>query len=170
MGSPVRFALAFALLAAACGTPPTPGSTPVTASPAPAATPPPTSGPAGPAKPSAPIDLNLTARPVAGDDVMDRFEVVLVATPRTSMAEVALIVDGGRAVPGSTLAGEPSEVRTTVAVARGAGRDIIATASVLVDGQRMGAATMIRVGAPAAEPAGALIQLPDGTWVQEARP
>lgn len=165
-------------LVACSGTPPAPTPTVATpqAPPAAAAPAPVADDHAGPgahaSKPSAPIDLALTARSLGATATGERFEVVLTATPRRALERVELAIDGQPAVvAGATAAGIASERRATVEVARGEGKDVIATAVVMVDGQRMGAATQVRIGAPAdATPPGKLITLPDGTQVREVRP
>lgn len=125
----------------------------------------------GPAKPSAPITLTLVAHPLASTGTADRFELVLTATPARDVDRVELAIDGQPSVVAAATAGAPSEARATVELAHGEGRDVIATAAVFVDGKRMGAATSVRIGAPApAAPAGTIIHLPDGTPVQEVRP
>jgi hypothetical protein len=163
-----------ALALAACGTksPPSGGVPAVTAAPsgttADVAAPP--VGEPGAAKPSAPIELALVANPVAGTSAVDRFELVLTATPRRDVERVELAIDGRPAVVASATAGAASEARATVEIAHGTGRDVIATAVVFVDGKRMGAAASVRVGEPAAARPTTTFTLPDGTKVEEVRP
>ncbi len=159
--------LVLVLVLAACGTKAPPGATPA----------PPTSAGAtevdehrGAGKPGAPIELALVATPVAGAGDVERFELVLTATPRRDVERVELAIDGRPAVVASAVAGAAGEARATVEIARGSGRDVIATALVIVDGKRMGAATSVRIGAPAVAPATTTITLPDGTKVEEVRP
>lgn len=122
-------------------------------------------------KPSAPISLTLIAHPLASTGTMDRFELVLTATPERDVDRVELAIDGQTMQVATATAGARTETRATVELAHGAGKDVIATAVVFVDGKRLGAATMVRIGAPApAAPAGTIIHLPDGTAVQEVRP
>lgn len=165
-----------ALALAACGTksPPS-GNVPAVTSAPSGATPAPAAevsaaGVRGADKPSAPIELALVANPVAGTSAVDRFELVLTATPRRDVERVELAIDGRPAVVASATAGAASEARATVEIAHGTGRDVIATAVVFVDGKRMGAAASVRVGAPAAARATTTFTLPDGTKVEEVRP
>jgi hypothetical protein len=167
-----RMGAALAALAlAACGSNPPSG-------PAPAHAPPPgptavTPDPAyrGPDKPSAPVTLTMEARPVAGTGAVERFEVVLRATLRRAVDGLELTIGGHPWEAVAATAGGPYEARAVVEVLRGEGKDVIGTAVVLVDGRRMGAATQVRIGAPAPEaPAGTILTLPDGTRVQEVRP
>ena len=161
-------------LIAACGgnVPTSPGAG---SGPAPTATVAQSAPPAGPTnrgpdKPSAPIDLIMTARPLAGAGSMDRFEVVLTAKPRRDLERVELAIDGRAAQTATATAGSISEARATVEIAHGSGKDVVGTAVVIVDGKRMGAAAMVRVGAPSPEQRGTIIYLPDGTPVEEVRP
>jgi hypothetical protein len=125
----------------------------------------------GGGKAGAPIELSLQATPLAGTGDVDRFQVVLTATPRRDLDRVELSIDGRPSQVATATAGAVSRVSATIEVARGEGKDVIATAAMLVGGRRMGAAAQLRVGAPAADPpAGTLLQLPDGTTVQEVRP
>lgn len=173
--SPLRsIGLTLACTLAACGgNPPAPqaggSSTSTSTTPTPAQA----DGPAtrGPDKPGAPIDLAMEARPAAGTADVDRFVVRLTATPRRDLDSVALSIDGRPSQAVAATAGAIGDVTATIDVARGEGKVVIGTAVVVVDGKRMGAATEIRVGAPAADqPAGTIIHLPDGTPVQEVRP
>lgn len=172
MSLPRRIApwLMGAALVACSGNPPTTGPAPSPPAPIVATAP---TGPAtrGPDKPTAPIDLTLEARPVAGTATVERFEVVMNATPRRDLDRVELAIDGQPATVATATAGALGVARATVEVPRGEGRDVVGTAVVVVDGKRMGRAAQVRIGAPAAAaPAGTIIHLPDGTAVQEVRP
>lgn len=162
--------LCCALIAACGGNPP--ASSGAGSGPAPTATAAQPAGPThrGPSKPSAPIDLTMTATPVASAGSVDRFEVVLTAKPRRDLERVELAIDGRAAHLATATAGAVSQARATIEIARGSGKDVVGTAVVIVDGKRMGAAAMVRVGAPSPEPRGTIIYLPDGTPVEEVRP
>jgi hypothetical protein len=161
-------AATLAALAACGGTPP----------PAPAGAPAPGVSPAvadgdgarATSKPGAPVDLAMSARPLAASGAVDRYEIVLTATPRRAVQWLALTIDG-RSAQVAAVAGGANEGRAVVELPRGDGKDVIGTAVFVVDGHRMTAATEVRVGAPAPEPpTGTTLQLPDGTRVQEVRP
>ncbi len=164
---------------AACGSnppsPPTAGPTATTiAGPTATTTGPTTAAPTatrGADKPGAPITLSLVARPLAGTATVDRYELVLTATPGRDLERLELAIDGQPSQVTAATAGAVGLAHATVELAHGTGRDVIATAVVIVNGKRMGAATQVHIGAAAADaPAGTLIYLPDGTAVQEVRP
>ena len=173
---PLRSLFLCAVLAACGGNPPSaPGAGPAPGAPEPAAPAPaapvePTAADTrGHGKPTAPVELSLTARALTGTATTDRFEVVMTATPQRAVDRLELALDGR---PAQLMAAPArGETRATVEVARGEGKDVIGVAVVHVDGQRMARTAQLRIGAPAAaQPAGTLIHLPDGTPVQEVRP
>ena len=116
----------------------------------------------GEAKPIAPVEVHLTAKPVAGG-----FQVTLVATPQRAVPALELVVAGKRLAFATTRAGQSRALVVTIPVAPGAGLDVVGTAFAL----RRSRATVLRVGVPAPHRiAPATIRtLPDGRSIAEVR-
>ncbi|MEJ7596782.1 MAG: hypothetical protein WKG01_02630 [Kofleriaceae bacterium] len=114
------------------------------------------------AKPTAPVEVRLTAKPVAGG-----YQVTLVATPRHAVPALELVVAGKRLAFAATRAGQTRSLVVTVPVAARRGVDVVGTA--IVD--RRSRATVLRLGEPAREKlAPATIRtLPDGRKIAEVR-
>ncbi|MEZ4404146.1 MAG: hypothetical protein R3B06_29255 [Kofleriaceae bacterium] len=124
-------------------------------------------------KPTAPVGLAVSARSLGVTGDVERFEITLTATPERAVTHVDLAIDG-RVAQGAAVAapavGVPMITTAVVDLPRGEGRDVIGTATVMVDGRRMTRAADVRIGAAAPTVTGTIIHLPDGTAVQEVRP
>jgi hypothetical protein len=118
---------------------------------------------AGPVrKPSAPVQVTIESRPVAGGYV-----VTLVAVPTRAVPAVELEVAGKSLVFGATAAGQRRVLVTRVVVPAGAGVDLVGSAAAA----NRNKAVVLRVGAPKAEAPkrGVTRTLPDGREVEEIR-
>jgi hypothetical protein len=111
------------------------------------------------AKPSAPVEVELEARPLGGD----LNEVTLTATPTRAVGALALTLDGERLEVGATAAGEP---RTMTRQLRG-GREVIGVAAT----ERRNRAEIVELGVVPRKPAPPvrIVTMPDGTQIAEVR-
>ncbi len=165
-------ALAGATLAACASStgapPPSPRGTAATSvAPAVSAVPP-TSASADNHKPTAPIKLDLVATPSAAPS--GHYTVTLIATAQADLDDVVVTIDGQRHRLGAMSNHAVTNVSSIVELGSKLSRDIIGSAQLTVHGRNMSKATALRLGAPAAPPPpAALVTLPDGTVVNEAR-
>lgn len=123
-------------------------------------------------KPSAPVDVRLESRPVAGG-----YQLTLVATPMRDVAAVELSIarrEGGigqRISLGATAAGQRRELALRVTLAPGDGADYVGSAAVGTPGHMRNRVTSVHLGiAKAAAPVRVVTRtLPDGRRVAEVR-
>jgi hypothetical protein len=113
-------------------------------------------------KPTAPVEVRLESRVVAGG-----YSVTLVAIPTIAVPRVEISLAGKSVVFAATAAGQRRELTVPVTVARGAGVDVVGSARV---GTRNRAA-VLRVGVARAEAPRFTVTrtLPDGRQVAEVR-
>jgi hypothetical protein len=119
------------------------------------------------AKPTAPVEVHIDARAVAGG-----FDVTLVATPTRDVPSLELHVGTKRVTVGATRAGQVRTLSAHVTVAAGAGSDVVGSATVPVGRGIRNAVAFTRVGAQAPlEPrrSETVRTLPDGTKILEVR-
>ena len=119
------------------------------------------------AKPTAPVDVHIDVRAVAGG-----FDVTLVATPTRDVPSLELHVAGKRVFVGATHVGQVRTLTAHMTVVAGAGSDVIGSATVPVGRGIRNAIAFTRVGAPAPlEPhrSETVRTLPDGTKILEVR-
>lgn len=165
-------ALAGATLAACASStgapPPSPsGTAAISVTPAVSAVPP-TSASADNHKPTAPIKLDLVATPSAYPAT--HYTVTLIVAAQADLDAVVITIDGQPHRLGAMRNHAVTNVSSIVALDGKLGRDIIGAAQLVVHGRNMSKATALRLGAPAAPlPPAALITLPGGTVVNEAR-
>ncbi|MBP9086571.1 MAG: hypothetical protein KBG15_10670 [Kofleriaceae bacterium] len=119
-------------------------------------------------KPTAPINLALSAKPVA--NTADSYTVTLITTAQADLDAVVVTIDGQTHKLGTMRNRTVTTVSNTIELDGKLGRDIIGTAHLVVHGRTMRKAAALRLGAPAAPPPpAATVTLPDGTVVTEAR-
>jgi hypothetical protein len=113
-------------------------------------------------KPSAPVDVFLESKAIAGG-----FEVRLVAIATRDVPAIELTLAGKTQVFGATLAGQRREMTTRVAVRAGDGLDVIGAAA--TEGRNR--ASVLRVGAQQrmAPKRSTTRTLLDGRQVEEVR-
>jgi hypothetical protein len=123
-------------------------------------------GARGHAKPSAPVQVRLESRPVAGG-----YEVTLVAVPTRAVPALELSLAGKRLAFAATAAGQPRTLTVQVPVAAGAGADLVGGAAIGSGNQRRTKAAVLRVGALLQQaPSHPVTRtLPDGRSVAEVR-
>jgi hypothetical protein len=119
------------------------------------------SGPPVDAKPSAPVTVQLEARPVSNG-----YEITLVAIAQRGVGRLELALAGETQVFGATAAGQRRTLTVTVPAPDPAGSDVVGVARV---GGRSKAA-VLRLGARRAAPQRPVVRrLPDGREVGEVR-
>lgn len=115
------------------------------------------------AKPTAPVAVRLSATPVKGG-----YQVTLIATATHDVPALVLALAGKRVAFPATRAGQVRTLVATVAVAPGAGVDVVGVAA--AGGRNR--AEIVHVGAPAkpaAPPPAITRTLPDGRDIAEVR-
>lgn len=119
---------------------------------------------AGPvfAKPTAPVEVRLAATPVRGG-----YQVTLTAAPTRDVPAVVLELAGKRIAFAATRARQVRTLVVTVAVAPGAGVDVVGVARASTRSR----AAVLHLGAPAkpSEPPAVTRTLPDGREIAEVR-
>ena len=116
------------------------------------------------AKPTAPVDLRLESKPVAGG-----YQVTLIATPSRAVPAIELRLAGKTQRFAATLAGQARQLAVTVPVSAVAARVGVDVAGAAVVGRRS-RATVVRLGAARKpEPPAVLRTLPDGRTIAEVR-
>ena len=129
---------------------------------------PPTGASADNHKPTAPIQLALVATESTAP--VGHYTVTMIVTAQADLEQVVVTIDGETQRLGTMRNHAVNNVSSIVELNGKLGRDIIGTAQLVVHGRTMSKATALRLGAPAAPPPpAALITLPDGTVVNEAR-
>jgi len=118
------------------------------------------------AKPAAPVMVRLESRAVAGG-----YQVTIVAAPTRAVPAVELSLAGKHLAFAATAAGQRRELTVVVALAPGAGTDVIGSAAVGATGAMRNKAAVLRLGSPrrASPPRSITRTLPDGRAVQEVR-
>jgi len=115
------------------------------------------------AKPTAPVAVRLAATPVKGG-----YQVTLIATATHDVPALVLTLAGKRVAFPATRAGQARTLVTTVAVAPGAGVDVVGVAA--ANGRNRAEIVHVGVAAkPAAPPPAVTRTLPDGRDVAEVR-
>ena len=170
----VASGLAVATLVACVGTTAAPSPTPSdTSVPAMVAAPAsnsiaPTSATVNNHKPTAPLELALSAKPVA--NTAGRYTVTLTTTAQADLDDVVVTIDGQAFKLGALRNRAVATVSSILELGGKPGRDIIGAAQLTVHGRHMSKAAALRLGAPTApSPPAATVTLPDGTVVNEAR-
>jgi len=117
---------------------------------------------ASPKKPSAPVEVQLESKPIAGG-----YEVRLVATPTRDVPTIELSVAGKQLAFGATVAGQARELVTRVRVRGGDGLEIVG--NVIAAGRNR--ARVMRLGPPQQRAAKRVqvYTLPDGRQIGEVR-
>ncbi len=117
-------------------------------------------------KPSAPVQVRLESRAVAGG-----YQVTLVAIPTRAVPAIELSLGGKQLAFTATAAGQPRQLTVQVAVAPGTGTDVVGSAAVGSAGARRNKAAVLRLGArKIAAPVHTVTRrLPDGRSVAEVR-
>ncbi len=118
-------------------------------------------------KPSAPVAVKVDAQPLGGN----AYQVTMTATPAVAVPSLELELDGRRQVVGPTAAGQPRAMTARVQLGVGRGREVAASASVMVGGHRRRAAAVVQVGTVpvVARERINIVRLPDGSEAAEVR-
>jgi hypothetical protein len=115
-----------------------------------------------PKKPSAPVDVRITSRPVAGG-----YQVRLIAIAMRDVPEIELSLAGKKLSFGATAEGQRRELVTTVAVKSGEGLDVVGSARAggrsRAEVLHVGQATERKLKQPT------IVTLPDGRQISEVR-
>jgi len=115
------------------------------------------------AKPTAPVAIRLAATPVKGG-----YQVTLTASPTRDVPALVLTLAGKRVAFPATRSGQVRTLVATVAVAPGAGTDVVGVAA--AGGRNRAELLHVGVAAkPAAPPPAITRTLPDGREIAEVR-